>query len=160
MVASEAAPFAKTGGLADVLGSLAAALWSRWAKKSAVVMPRYRVAEITRRPSALARACRCRWVRTRSPWPSIRLIQRRRALFFCRIARRFTIGPGSTARRWDYPDNHIRFALLNQAALGIARHIFRPDVFHAHDWQAGLLAPYLRETFAGDPTFFGTRSAC
>ena len=57
----------------------------------------------------------------------------------------------------DYPDNHIRFALLNQAAIGIARHIFRPHVFHAHDWQAGLLAPYLRSTFSGDPTFFGSK---
>ena len=46
---------------------------------------------------------------------------------------------------------------MNQAAIGIARHIFRPDVFHAHDWQAGLLAPYLRSTFAGDPTFFGSK---
>ena len=60
-------------------------------------------------------------------------------------------------RNVDYRDNHIRFALLNQAAIGIARYIFRPDVFHAHDWQAGLLAPYLRSTFAGDPTFFGSK---
>ena len=57
----------------------------------------------------------------------------------------------------DYRDNHIRFALLNQAAIGVARYIFHPDVFHAHDWQAGLLAPYLRSTLAGDPTFFGTK---
>ena len=46
---------------------------------------------------------------------------------------------------------------MNQAAIGIARYIFRPDVFHAHDWQAGLLAPYLRSTFGGDPTFFGSK---
>ena len=46
---------------------------------------------------------------------------------------------------------------MNQAAIGVARHIFRPDVFHAHDWQAGLLAPYLRSTFSGDPTFFGSK---
>ncbi len=58
----------------------------------------------------------------------------------------------------DYPDDHIRFALLSQAALGIARHIFRPAVLHAHDWQAGLVAPYLRTTFASDPTFYGLRT--
>ncbi len=57
----------------------------------------------------------------------------------------------------DYPDNHIRFALLNQAALGIARNIFKTDVFHAHDWQAGLLAPYL-SLLGGDPTFFGAKT--
>ncbi len=58
----------------------------------------------------------------------------------------------------DYGDNHIRFAALCQAAIGIARHIFHPSVFHAHDWQAGLLPLYLRENFRGDPTFFKTRT--
>jgi starch synthase len=57
----------------------------------------------------------------------------------------------------DYGDNHLRFGLLNHAALGISRNIFRADVFHAHDWPAGLLAAYLRTSFAGDPTFWGAR---
>jgi len=57
----------------------------------------------------------------------------------------------------DYSDNHIRFAVLCQAGLGVARSVFRPDVFHAHDWQAGLLPVYLRESLALDPTFFGVR---
>ena len=43
----------------------------------------------------------------------------------------------------DYPDNHLRFAVLNQAAIGIARNILRTDIFHAHDWQAGLAPAYL-----------------
>src|SRR5215469_1107660 len=59
---------------------------------------------------------------------------------------------------WDYGDNHIRFGLLNRAALEVARNIFRPDVFHAHDWPAGLTPLYLRSSFAGDPTFFGMKS--
>ena len=68
------------------------------------------------------------------------------------------IAPEFTAKAGvDYPDNHIRFAVLNQAAIGVARYIFRPDVFHAHDWQAGLLPVYLRENLALDPTFFGVR---
>src|SRR5271155_3498536 len=45
MVASEAAPFIKTGGLADVLGSLPAALAKR-GEEVAVVLPRYRGAQI------------------------------------------------------------------------------------------------------------------
>ena len=44
MVASEATPFAKTGGLADVLGSLPAAL-VRLGDEVGVVMPKYRTAE-------------------------------------------------------------------------------------------------------------------
>nr|MDP9115034.1 glycogen synthase [Acidobacteriota bacterium] len=57
----------------------------------------------------------------------------------------------------EYLDNHIRFAALNLAALEIARKIFPTDIFHVHDWPAGLLAPYLRETFASDPDFANTK---
>jgi starch synthase len=57
----------------------------------------------------------------------------------------------------DYPDNHLRFALLNQATLGIARYIFKTDVIHGHDWPAGLLAPYL-QAIEGDPTFYGVKT--
>jgi starch synthase len=60
-------------------------------------------------------------------------------------------------RNGEYPDNHVRFSLLNRAALEIARHIFKTDMFHCHDWQAGLLAPYLR-ALDGDPTFFGVKT--
>ena len=51
---------------------------------------------------------------------------------------------------WGYADNHLRYALLCQAAIGIGRGIFRPDVFHGHDWQAGLLPVYLKTNLAGD----------
>jgi starch synthase len=58
----------------------------------------------------------------------------------------------------DYPDNHIRFAVFARAALAVARYLFRTEIFHCHDWQAGLVAPYLRTTFAGDPTFLGSKT--
>ena len=58
----------------------------------------------------------------------------------------------------DYPDNHIRFAVFCRAALAVARVLFRTDIFHCHDWQAGLVPAYLRTTFATDPTFLGCRT--
>jgi len=58
----------------------------------------------------------------------------------------------------DYPDNHIRFAVLDRAALAVARFLFRTDVFHCHDWQSGLVPAYLRTTFASDPTFLGVKT--
>jgi starch synthase len=58
----------------------------------------------------------------------------------------------------DYPDNHIRFAVFARAALAVARYLFRTDVFHCHDWQAGLVPAYLRTTFSTDPTFLATRT--
>jgi starch synthase len=57
----------------------------------------------------------------------------------------------------DFPDNHQRFAVLCRTALAIARWIFRPAIFHCHDWQAALVPVYLRSLFAGDPTFMGIK---
>jgi len=155
MVASEAAPFVKTGGLADVLGSLPAAL-VKHGDEVAVVLPRYR--------TALIDSSERIWnemslnVGPRHYTVAIDQVVRQGVRYLFVDCPPLYDRPGIyNEQNVDYPDNHIRFALLNQAAIGIARHIFRPDVFHAHDWQAGLLAPYLRSTFSGDPTFFGSK---
>jgi len=155
MVASEAAPFVKTGGLADVLGSLPAALVKR-GDEVAVVLPRYR--------TALIDSSERIWhemplsVGPHHFTVAIDQVIRQGVRYFFVDCPPLYDRPGVyNERNVDYADNHIRFALLNQAAIGIARHIFRPHVFHAHDWQAGLLAPYLRSTFSGDPTFFGSK---
>ncbi len=58
----------------------------------------------------------------------------------------------------DYPDNHIRFAVFARAALGVARVLFKTEILHCHDWQAGLIPAYLRTTFGGDPTFLGVKT--
>jgi len=155
MVASEAAPFVKTGGLADVLGSLPAALVKR-GDDVVVVLPRYRTALIDTSERI--------WhemplsVGPHHFTAAIDQVNRQGVRYLFVDCPPLYDRPGIyNENNVDYPDNHIRFALLNQAAIGIARHIFRPDVFHAHDWQAGLLAPYLRSTFSGDPTFFGSK---
>ncbi|HTB11390.1 MAG TPA: glycogen synthase GlgA [Bryobacteraceae bacterium] len=155
MVASEAAPFAKTGGLADVLGSLPAALVKR-GDEVAVVLPRYRTALI----DSSERIWHAMPLSVGSHFFTVAIDQviRQGVRYLFVDCPPLYDRPGIyNENNIDYPDNHIRFALLNQAAIGVARYIFRPDVFHAHDWQAGLLAPYLRTTFAGDPTFFGSK---
>jgi starch synthase len=156
MVSSEAAPLAKTGGLGDVVGALPAAL-AESSDEAAVLIPRY---------------------------GSIDLKGLRRVFDFVPIhfgAARYDASiyqapaehpfylldcPPLYAREGglygesgvDYPDNHVRFAALARGALAVARGLFKTDIFHCHDWQAGLVPAYLRSTFAGDPTFFGSRT--
>jgi starch synthase len=155
MVASEAAPFAKTGGLSDVLGSLPAALVRR-GNEVAVVLPRYRAAVI----DSSERIWHAMPLSVGPHFFTVAIdqVMRQGVRYLFVDCPPLYDRPGLyNESNVDYRDNHIRFALLNQAAIGIARYIFRPDIFHAHDWQAGLLAPYLRSTFAGDPTFFGAK---
>jgi starch synthase len=155
MVTSEAAPFAKTGGLADVLGALPPAL-TKLGEEVAVVMPRY--GSVSLAGAELISSAMPLTVGPRSFTTALYQIHREGVRYL------FVDCPPLYARagiynEWgaEYLDNHIRFAALNLAALEIARKIFPTDIFHAHDWPAGLLAPYLHETFASDPDFAGTK---
>jgi len=151
MVASEAAPFVKTGGLADVLGALPAALVER-GDEVAVILPAYGTAKIESAERIWNRMPLS--VGPHSYTVSIDQIVHQGVRYL------FLVCPPLYDRAeiyGVYPDNHVRFGLLNQAAIGVARNIFRPDVFHAHDWQAGLVGLYLKTNFALDPTFFGAR---
>ena len=52
----------------------------------------------------------------------------------------------------DYEDNRLRFAFFSRATLEYFRSRGeRPDVFHAHDWQTGLLPVYLKSFYWDDP---------
>jgi starch synthase len=155
MVSSEAAPLAKTGGLADVVGALPNALRS-YGDDPAVVIPRYGSIDLKR----------ARRVFDSLP---VYLGSARYDTAIYQAAEEFPLFlvdcPPLYDRKGfygesgvDYPDNHIRFAVFARAALGVARYLFRTDIFHCHDWQAGLVPAYLRTSFASDPTFLGTKT--
>ena len=58
----------------------------------------------------------------------------------------------------DFPDNHIRFALLSKAALEISRRLFPADIIHCHDWQSSLVPAYLKDPRLVDPAWLGIRT--
>jgi len=155
MVSSEAAPIAKTGGLADVVGALPSALRA-FGDEVAVLIPRYGTVDLKRLrrvydtlPIQLGvERYDCSIYEAPAEFPFYLLecppLYGRKAFY------------GESGL--DYADNHIRFAVFARAALEVARRLFRTDVFHCHDWQSGLVPAYLRSTFASDPTFFGART--
>jgi starch synthase len=138
MIASEAAPFAKTGGLADVVGALPRAL-VRSGHECDVIIPRYSgiaAGEWTAQlPVALGGI---------SADVNLYSVVRDgvRTLFVDHpryFDREYLYG----AIGHDYADNPERFAFFSQAAVTWATTIGGDyDVVHAHDWQAGL-APVL-----------------
>jgi starch synthase len=141
MVASEAAPFAKTGGLADVLGALPRAL-ARLGHRVDVVMPRYRG---IRAGNSLARLTVPLGGQIADATVYGVVDDGTRMLFVDHppyYDRDYLYG----AVGHDYPDNPERFAFLCRAALEWAAAAGEPyDVFHGHDWQAGLLPVLQRE---------------
>jgi starch synthase len=157
MVASEATPFAKTGGLADVMGALPQALQAR-GEQVGVVLPRYRGISVEGAPKVYADLTvwlgaapyKCDVYRVESGGAPYYLVDCP-ALF----DRDGLYGDEAG----DYPDNHVRYAVLCRAVLSLVRHVWRPDVVHCHDWQTALVPLYMRKFFGLDPTFMGIRVA-
>ncbi len=155
MISSEAAPFAKTGGLADVVGSLPAVLRS-CGEEVAVVIPRYGSIDL--------KTARRVWDHLPvyfgpDSYPvSIYQAPAEFPVYLVDCPPLYDRNGFYGESGLDYPDNHIRFAVFCRAALGVARNLFRTDIFHCHDWQTGLVPAYLRTTFATDPTFLGCRT--
>ena len=143
MIASEATPFAKTGGLADVIGTLSAAL-ARLGHELYIITPAYRSTlqgNFALRESAIDNSL----PRVGGQEATILESSRGNAVDAYLIRadgyfdRDFLYGTPAG----DYPDNAERFIFFSRAALEILRR--RPvDVVHCHDWQAALAAVFLR----------------
>jgi starch synthase len=144
MVASEAAPWAKTGGLGDVLGALPEAL-EKLGHRTTLVIPKYRgvtppSAEIVTRRVRVGAVARDAALHVAGISP-------RRRVIFVDIPALFDRDGFYSHSGADYPDNAERFAFLATAALDIAHAGAAntwPDIVHAHDWQAGLVPALLR----------------
>ena len=158
-IASEVAPLAKTGGLADVAGALTKYLTVA-GHDVRTFMPLYR--QVERRKLDI--------------WPveflrGIPLQLGPHRLSFDVHTARLPGGPAMVYlidapalfdRDRIYgsaPDEHLRFLLLTHAALLCCQRMaFAPDILHCNDWHAGL-GPLLTKTvYAWDRLFHGTRS--
>ncbi|CAN5889246.1 glycogen synthase GlgA [soil metagenome] len=151
-VSSEVAPFAQSGGLADVVSGLPAAQAEAHGLDVGIVVPMYRgVSErladagikleagvpLTLEVGAhvIAAALRMATVgRVRYGFVDCAVLYDRPGNLY---------GPGGAG---EWHDNHVRFAALGKAALGGAAALLggAPDVIHVHDWQGGPAAIYAR----------------
>jgi starch synthase len=153
MVASEAHPYAHTGGLAEVVAALPEAL-GRLGHRVTLIIPRYRGVEV-----AGAHAERT----------AMRLGAHIVDVTFYTGITRAGVTPvfvdvpelfdrdglyGSDGR--DFPDNAWRFAVFSRAALEYARRRGeRPTIIHAHDWQTGMVPVFQKMQFSNDPVIGG-----
>jgi starch synthase len=149
LASSEAVPFSKTGGLADVTSALAKAL-SAAGHHVWLIVPNY--------PQVQAKRGECPLIKATGHAFQIHVGSRQVAasLFWSEL-------PGSDVTVFlvdqsdyfdrtslygdkgeDYRDNCERFVFFSRSVLEIARKLFlRPDIVHANDWQTGLIPALL-----------------
>ncbi len=153
-VASEAAPFIKTGGLADVMGALPKALQARGVEP-ALVIPNYEgVGEEYKNAmgTVFEGSVELSW---RNQYLGVKkLVQDGIPVYFIDNEYYF-----KRDKLYGYDDDAERFAYFSKAALTMLYYIdFKPDVIHTNDWHTGLLGAYLKEDFMQDPYFQGMKN--
>ena len=153
MAASECVPFAKTGGLADVVGALPREL-VKLGHEVTVYLPLYlRVRPLIAEKQKTAVASITIPFRYYNRFVGIVDGGVRDGVQFYFVDcpelydRPELYGPGGG----DYLDNAERFALFCRAVLEATKQLGVPDIFHVHDWQAALIPVYLRTVYEQDP---------
>jgi len=167
LAASEVVGFAKTGGLADVAGSLPRAL-ARRGHQCAVILPLYRgtrTGPVRAAPTEHAfsvpigpRTVHGRLWRSTLPDSDVPVYLVEQPEYYDRddMAQgrglyHFTLPNG---QQRDYPDNCERYVFFCRAVLEALRLLdYWPDVLHNNDWQTGLVPVYLREEYRRRPGY-------
>ena len=152
-VASEMAPYAKTGGLADVMGALPAYLSSA-GHDVRVVMPLYDSVDTAKATFEAIGDFSVPLGPHRYSAKVFR-VDGKPTIYFVHCPELYARGKLYTSDA----DEHRRFLTLCYVSLFICQRFeFSPDVIHAHDWQAALLPMLLKTLFAKDARFARTRT--
>jgi starch synthase len=151
--ASECVPFAKTGGLADVVGALPPEL-VRLGRQVTVYLPLY--AGVKRHIAGEWKyAVRSITIPFEYYNHFVGIVDGgKRAgvqYYFVDCPELFDREELYGPKGGEFPNNWERFGLYCRAVLEATKLLGVPEIFHVHDWQAALIPVYLRTTYAADP---------
>jgi starch synthase len=145
MVSPEIVPFAKTGGLADMVSSLAQALASQ-GQRITLIMPAYRT--VLNNGFLLEDTGMRVSVPVAGGYQPAHILSatlgQRISVYFVGANRYFDRDHLYSTAEGDYGDNAERFSFFAHAALEVLGRLNIPDILHAHDWQAALAIALLK----------------
>lgn len=152
LASSELHPYAKTGGLADMVGSLGKALASE-GHQVGMVTPWYRgtdrkYKDFKKLDWDLNLPLGDDWV-SGEIW--IREPQKNLILYFVKVPEFYDREGIYNEHDGDYPDNAERYIFFSKVVAHLARYLpWKPEVVHAHDWQTGMVPLLIRHEALND----------
>ena len=147
--ASECVPFATSGGLAEVAGSLPKALVDKGVD-CRVVLPLYGDIKDEYRKAMKFIGCFSVPVAWREQYCGVLSIEREGVTYYFIDNEYYFKRSGL----YGYYDDAERFAYFSRAVLEMIRHIeWQPDILHTNDWQTALTGVYLNKFYREDPLY-------
>lgn len=155
-VASEGVPFIKTGGLADVIGSLPKYIDKKYFDVR-VIIPKY--ACMRQEMKDLAKYVSHFYMDINHKEEYVGILEAK----YEGITYYLIDNEGYFSGIRPYGEDALyeieKYAFFSKAALSILPVVdFRPDVIHCHDWQTGLIPVYLKERFQGGEFYRGIKT--
>ncbi|MFC1850164.1 glycogen synthase [candidate division CSSED10-310 bacterium] len=161
MVASEMVPFAKAGGLADVLGALPIEL-KKFGHDVRVIIPKYSSVNDRIHSVELFKRFVGVPLGNEEEWCAIYRTHIREDVPVYFVDHNwFYLREGIYHDNYmnDYQDNPRRFGFLSKVALQFCKEIsFKPDVIHVHDWPTAVIPAFLKTLLSDDPDLAGSAS--
>ena len=157
-VASEATPFAKSGGLADVAGSLPRAL-RLLGHDVRVILPCYQMAEQGTRLSKGSHSVEITLQEVTYRASLKEAVYDGVPYWFIDTPEFFDRAELYGTTEGEYPDNGLRFGFFSRAVLEMTKCFnFQPDLIHLNDWQSGLIPVLLQTAYRQDDFFAATKT--
>lgn len=154
--ASEGVPFIKTGGLADVVGSLPKCIDKKYFDVR-VVLPKYPCMKQEMKEKMTFVSSFYMDFHFKNEYVGILKAEENGVTYYF-IDNEFYFGgpkPYGDDTLWEI----TKFAFFSKAVLSILPVIdFRPEIIHCHDWQTGLIPVYLKERFQGGEFYRGIKT--
>ncbi len=151
-IASECVPFIKTGGLADVVGSLPK-YFSKEEYDVRVMLPKYLAISSEYSDKMVYKTHFYMDLAWRNQYVGVFELEHEGVTFYFIDNEYYFSGPNPYGNIYEDVE---KFAFFCKAALSSLPQIpFQPDIIHCHDWQTGLVPVYLKDSFCRD-LFYGS----
>ncbi len=153
---SEVFPFARTGGLADVIGSLPLAL-SKKGHTSSIILPFYKCVRENFSPSLFKKGLTVKIQDKDESFNLYLLKQDNVNVYFVEKDEYYKRDYLYGTPEGDYPDNALRFGFFAKAICSSIPYIGRQDILHCNDWQTALVPLYIKLFHKKDKNFADTK---